>query len=186
MMWAATPLASAASWGEVRNDWPITDTLGAAPSCLTISQTRSEPCSRLPASITAMVSMKARRARSMPTRRHLLDVEADDEIGDGVAELLARFGRLCLRFLALLRQRRRTDEAERTRPRRATAAGRSLAAMSCDSPSLTARIRASPGTPAYAGIGHRCSGNMPHRAANRKAAGQCLGSNRATRPCSAR
>src|SRR5262245_52998993 len=65
MMWAATPLASAASCGEVRNDWPTTSTFGAAPSCLTISQTSSEPSSRLPASITASVSMKARRARSM-------------------------------------------------------------------------------------------------------------------------
>ncbi len=67
MMWAATPFASAASWGEVRNDWPITETCGAAPSCFTISQTMSEPCSRLPASITAMVSTKASRARSMPS-----------------------------------------------------------------------------------------------------------------------
>ena len=65
MMWAATPFASAASWGEVRNDWPTTETFGAAPSCLIISQTISEPSSRLPASITASVSMKASRARSM-------------------------------------------------------------------------------------------------------------------------
>jgi hypothetical protein len=64
-MWAATPLASAASCGEVLNDWPITDTLGAALSCCTISQTIPVPSSRLPASITANVSMKASRTRSM-------------------------------------------------------------------------------------------------------------------------
>jgi hypothetical protein len=64
-MWAATPFASAASCGEVRNDWPTTETFGPAPSCLTISQTISDPSSRLPASITARVSMKASRARSM-------------------------------------------------------------------------------------------------------------------------
>jgi hypothetical protein len=65
MMWAATPFASAASCGEVRNGWPTTETLGAASSCLTISQTISQPCSRLPASITASVSTKASRARSV-------------------------------------------------------------------------------------------------------------------------
>jgi hypothetical protein len=85
-----------------------------------------EPCSRLPASITAMVSMKARRARSMPSGGIRGDVEADDEVGDGVAQLPAGLGCLRLRFRlgvrldllpgllpGLLRQRGSAREAER-------------------------------------------------------------------------
>ena len=84
MMWAATPLASAASWGEVRNDWPITDTL----------RRRALLLDHLADEVGALLAAAGEHhrhgvdegeARPLDAeRRHLRDVEADDEIGDGV------------------------------------------------------------------------------------------------------
>jgi Protein of unknown function (DUF4011) len=60
----ATPFASAASSGEVRNGRPTIVATGAEPSSLMISHTISEGNDRLPASITPTVSTNATRARS--------------------------------------------------------------------------------------------------------------------------
>ena len=67
MAWAATPLASAASCGEARNDWPTMEAEGALPSSRTMSHRMWETSWRLPASITPTVSVKATRARSTAT-----------------------------------------------------------------------------------------------------------------------
>ena len=108
-MWAATPFASAASWGEVRNDWPTTENLrGSAflPDHLT---------DNLGAFLTASGQHHSERIdegkpRSLGgERRQRFRVEADHEVRDGVAEALCDgvcFGvRLRLAFPILCERR---------------------------------------------------------------------------------
>ena len=83
-MWAATPFASAASCARCgTNRRPPTPS--GRRFCLTISQTISDPSSRLPCQ--ARVSMKASRAL-YGERRQRCRVEADHKVRDSVAEAL--------------------------------------------------------------------------------------------------
>jgi hypothetical protein len=60
-------LASAASCGDARSDWPTMEADGVLPSSRTMSHRMWETSCRLPASITPTVSVKATRARSTAT-----------------------------------------------------------------------------------------------------------------------
>ena len=86
MMWAATPLASAASCGEVLNDWPTTDTLGARSFLLHHFADDPRPLLAVAGQHHGKRIDEGEPHPLKGERRQSRRVEADDEIRDGVAE----------------------------------------------------------------------------------------------------
>ena len=105
MMWAATPFASAASCGEVRNDWPTTETVRGGAL---LPDHLADDLAALLAAAGEHHRERVDEGKARPLdrkRRQRLRIEADHEVRNGVGRTLssrARFGdglRLAFRVL---------------------------------------------------------------------------------------